>query len=122
MDWDEIDTKFEEFKSFPVEQRSLIDKELKIDALEIENLLESNSLTRSEISVLLKSGLSIGGKDFIDHLETVNHSDAYDWVIKRPAPNRFSNRSSLSFTSNLTFSESEWTSGAYVHEYDFNHK
>lgn len=80
MDWDEIDTKFEEFKSFPVEQRSLIDKELKIDALEIENLLESNSLTRSEISVLLKSGLSIGGKDFIDHLETVNHSDAYDWV------------------------------------------
>jgi Fic family protein len=45
------------------------------------NALEGNSLTESETKVVLEDGITIGGKPLIDVLETMGHSEAYDYMI-----------------------------------------
>ncbi len=42
------------------------------------NALEGNSLTETETKVILKDGLTIGGKTMREHQEVVGHSKAFD--------------------------------------------
>lgn len=44
------------------------------------NALEGNALTESETRVVLKEGVTVGGKLVRDHLEVLGHSDAYDYL------------------------------------------
>jgi Fic family protein len=44
------------------------------------NAIEGNSLTLRETSLVIKEGLTIGGKPLRDHLEAVGHAEALDFV------------------------------------------
>jgi Fic family protein len=40
------------------------------------NAIEGSTLTRQETLVVLKHGLSVGGKPLVEHLEAINHQAA----------------------------------------------
>lgn len=44
------------------------------------NAIEGNTLTLSETKVVLENGLTIRGKSLKDHLETINHKDAIEYI------------------------------------------
>lgn len=44
------------------------------------NAIEGNTLTMSETKVVLENGITIKGKPLKDHLETINHKEAIDFV------------------------------------------
>ena len=44
------------------------------------NAIEGNTLTRIETAILLEKGLTIGGKPLKDHLESIGHKDALDFI------------------------------------------
>ena len=53
------------------------------------NAIEGSTLTRQETLVVLKHGLTVGGKPLVEHLEAINHQAAIGWVEQlaaRPAP------------------------------------
>ena len=45
------------------------------------NALEGNSLTESEIKVLIEDGLTVGGRPLRDIFEAVDHAKAYDYIF-----------------------------------------
>ena len=44
------------------------------------NAIEGSTLTRQETLVVLKHGLTVGGKSLVEHLEAINHQHAIDFV------------------------------------------
>jgi Fic family protein len=44
------------------------------------NAIEGNTLSLVETKIVLKEGLTIGGKRLQEHLEVINHSEAIDFV------------------------------------------
>jgi Fic family protein len=44
------------------------------------NSIEGSTLTRQETLVVLKHGLTVGGKSLVEHLEAINHKRAIDFV------------------------------------------
>lgn len=44
------------------------------------NSIEGNSLTLSETSRFINTGLTIGGKPLVDHLEVINHQEAIQYI------------------------------------------
>jgi len=44
------------------------------------NAIEGNTLTLSETKVVLENGITIKGKPLKDHLETINHRDAIEFI------------------------------------------
>ncbi|MBL4745895.1 MAG: Fic family protein [Flavobacteriaceae bacterium] len=44
------------------------------------NSIEGNSLTLNETSQFLNTGLTIGGKPLVDHLEAINHQEAIQYI------------------------------------------
>jgi Fic family protein len=44
------------------------------------NAIEGSTLTRQETLVVLKHGLTVGGRSLVEHLEAINHQHAIDYV------------------------------------------
>lgn len=44
------------------------------------NAIEGNTLTLSETHIVLRHGLTVGGKTLVEHLEVINHRDAIDFA------------------------------------------
>ncbi|MGH6914653.1 MAG: Fic family protein, partial [Geminicoccales bacterium] len=44
------------------------------------NALEGNTLTRQETALVLEKGLTVRGKPLKDHLEAIDHADAWNYV------------------------------------------
>src|SRR5260221_4640421 len=44
------------------------------------NAIEGNTLTRQETALVVEKGITVGGKSLKEHLEAINHADAFDWV------------------------------------------
>ena len=62
----------------PVTVHSLFEA-LRVEHTYASNAIEGNSLTLQETSVVLE-GLTVGGKPLRDHLEAVDHAEAFDYV------------------------------------------
>ena len=54
------------------------------------NAIEGNTLTISEIKVVLEDGLTIGGRLLQDFYETVGHGQAYDFMFTLMGEQRIS--------------------------------
>jgi len=52
---------------------------LRVEATYTSNAIEGNSLSRHETTVVLE-GMTIGGKSLRDHLEAVDHAEAFDYM------------------------------------------
>jgi len=53
------------------------------------NRIEGNTLTMQETFLVVKEGLTIGGKSMTEHLEAVNHFEAIDFIVDLVKENEF---------------------------------
>lgn len=53
---------------------------MEVDWTYHSNRIEGSTLTRQETLVVLKHGMTVGGKSLVEHLEAVNHKRAIDFV------------------------------------------
>ncbi|EKE00122.1 MAG: hypothetical protein ACD_22C00089G0004 [uncultured bacterium] len=54
---------------------------LKIELTYTSNAIEGNTLSRAETAMVVEKGITVEGKTLQEHIEAVNHAQAYDWVL-----------------------------------------
>ncbi|MDR0310147.1 MAG: Fic family protein [Acidobacteriota bacterium] len=81
--FEELDTLYSKLKSIrplsPESVRRLSD-DFMIDYTYHSNAIEGSTLTLEETALVLKEGVTIGGKPLRHHLEAIGHRDAYCYV------------------------------------------
>lgn len=60
----------------------------KIELTYTSNAIEGNTLSRAETALVVEKGLTVEGKTVQEHLEAVNHAQAFDWVMQRIDTNK----------------------------------
>jgi len=55
----------------------------KIELTYSSNAIEGNTLSRAETALVVEKGLTVEGKTIREHLEAVNHAQAFEWMIER---------------------------------------
>lgn len=62
-------------------EQELLDADVKIDHVWSSNAIEGSTLTRYETEAILKNGLTIHGKSVAEVLDTLDLSEAYDYMM-----------------------------------------
>lgn len=70
------------FRPLPKELLENLTEWYKVELTYSSNALEGNALTASETAIVLEKGIAIGGKPLKDHLEAINHGNAFDYVME----------------------------------------
>ncbi|AUW95584.1 hypothetical protein BXT84_12660 [Sulfobacillus thermotolerans] len=65
----------------PVETRRSLEEALRTRVTYASNAMEGNHLTLAETQVVL-SGITVGGKSLRDHLEAIDHAEAWDAMLQ----------------------------------------
>ena len=68
------------FRPLPITLIRNLEDWFRIELTYTSNAIEGNTLTRRETALVVEKGLTVGGRSLIEHLETVNHADAFNWV------------------------------------------
>ncbi|MEP7166473.1 MAG: Fic family protein [Candidatus Woesebacteria bacterium] len=71
------------FKPFSVDLVTNLREWFKIELTYTSNAIEGNTLSRAETALVVEKGVTVDGKTLQEHLEAVNHAQAFDWVIQR---------------------------------------
>ena len=88
----EIDSLYNKFKSIrPLSPESVrrLSEDFMIDYTYHSNAIEGSTLTLEETALVLKEGVTVGGKPLQHHLEAIGHRDAYYYIedlIKNKIP------------------------------------
>lgn len=59
-----------------------LDDWLKIELTYTSNAIEGNTLSRAETALIVEKGLTVEGKTLTEHLEAINHAEAYQWITR----------------------------------------
>ena len=70
-------------RQFLVDLETNLREWFKIELTYTSNAIEGNALSRAETALVVEKGLTVEGKTLQEHLEAVNHAQAFDWVIER---------------------------------------
>ena len=68
------------FRPFNPSMLKNLNQELDIKYTYESNCIEGNSLTLGETDQVINTGLTIGGKPLVDHLEAINHQEAILYI------------------------------------------
>ncbi len=71
------------YQPFSVDLAANLREWFKIELTYTSNAIEGNTLSRAETALVVEKGLTVGGKTLQEHLEAVNHAQAFDWVMQR---------------------------------------
>ncbi len=71
------------FRPFSVNLVASLHEWFKIELTYTSNAIEGNTLSRAETALIVERGVTVDGKTLQEHLEAVNHAQAFDWVIRR---------------------------------------
>lgn len=63
------------------DNRSALNKWLKVELTYTSNAIEGNTLTRKETSLAIEENITSGSKPINDYLEALNHAKAYDFIV-----------------------------------------
>lgn len=83
IDFHQVDKKkkiIDSYRPFPSSVVKQLQEKLTIEWTYHSNAIEGNTLTLSETKVVLENGITIKGKSLKDHLETINHKDAIEFI------------------------------------------
>ena len=72
-------------ESIQIQSQSALNKfseQIKYDYIYNSNAIEGNTLSYNETEALLEHGITINGKPVKDYIEVINHSTAYDNLIR----------------------------------------
>jgi len=53
----------------------------RIECTYTSNAIEGNTLTSSETAMVVEKGITVGGKTLREHLEAINHAEAFDYIV-----------------------------------------
>ncbi len=76
------------FRPFPIDFVKNIQEWFKIELTYTSNAIEGNTLSRAETALIVEKGLTVEGKTLTEHLEAVNHAQAFDWIMKQIDTNK----------------------------------
>ena len=68
------------FRPLPITLIRNLEDWFRIELTYTSNAIEGNTLTRRETALVVEKGLTVGGRSLIEHIETVNHAVAFNWV------------------------------------------
>ncbi len=68
--------KLDSFRPYPPESIRNLEQWFDVELTYTSNAIEGNTLTRAETALVLKKGLTVGGKSMKEHLEAINHLHA----------------------------------------------
>lgn len=71
------------FRPFSVSLVTNLREWFKIELTYTSNAIEGNTLSRAETALVVEKGITVDGKTIQEHLEAVNHAQAFDWVMQR---------------------------------------
>lgn len=72
--------KLESFHPLSPDLVKNLEEWFKIELTYTSNAIEGNTLTRQETALVVKKGLTIGGKSLTEHLEAINHVQALEYI------------------------------------------
>ena len=75
-------------RPFSVDLETNLREWFKIELTYTSNAIEGNTLSRAETALVVEKGLTVEGKTLREHLEAVNHAQAFDWVVQRIHTNK----------------------------------
>ena len=78
---DELKAKWQEKKPLVGIQLEKMREHFDLNYTFESNKIEGNTLTLQETYLVVKEGLTIGGKTMNEHLEAINHSEAIDFIV-----------------------------------------
>lgn len=68
------------YRPFPVDLVRNLEDWFKIELTYTSNAIEGNTLSRAETALIVEKGLTVEGKTLEEHLEAVNHAQAFEWI------------------------------------------
>lgn len=80
-----LETKKQRLDSYlplPVDLASNLRQWFKIELTYTSNAIEGNTLSRAETALVVEKGITVEGKTLQEHLEAINHAQAFDWVVQ----------------------------------------
>lgn len=75
--------RLDSFRPFPAGLEANQREWFKIELTYTSNAIEGNTLSRAETALIVEKGLTVEGKTLSEHLEAVNHAEAFDWIAQR---------------------------------------
>jgi transcriptional regulator with XRE-family HTH domain len=82
LEVDKLKKKLDKKRPLPKAQLKNLMGAFKIDYTYESNKIEGNTLTLQETAMVVDKGITIGGKSLNEHLEAINHSEAFDFVLE----------------------------------------
>lgn len=79
---DKLKKKLDKKRPLPKAQLKNLMGAFKIDYTYESNKIEGNTLTLQETAMVVEKGITIGGKSLNEHLEAINHSEAFDFILE----------------------------------------
>ena len=73
---------------FSVDLTTNLREWFKIELTYTSNAIEGNTLSRAETALVVEKGLTVEGKTLQEHIEAINHAEAYDWVMQKITMNK----------------------------------
>ncbi len=80
----EVDTlkaQLDKLRPIPKAQLKNLMEAFRIEYTYDSNRIEGNTLTLQETALVVDKGLTIGGKSMSEHLEAMNHAEAFDFIL-----------------------------------------
>jgi len=65
-----------------------LEKWYRVELTYTSNAIEGNTLTRQETALIVEKGLTVAGKSLVEHLEAINHSNAFTFIQKMAGEKR----------------------------------
>ena len=77
---DQLKTWLDSFRPLPASVVRELKQRYDVRFTYQSNAIEGNTLSQSEIELVLSKGITIGGKTLTEHLEVVGHKEAIDYI------------------------------------------
>lgn len=71
------------YRPFSVDLATNLREWFKIELTFTSNAIEGNTLSRAETALVIEKGLTVDGKTLQEHLEAVNHAQAFEWIMQQ---------------------------------------
>lgn len=72
--------KLDQYRPLPLDLVKNLEDWFRIELTYTSNAIEGNTLSRPETALVVEKGITVEGKPLKDHLEAVNHAQAFDWI------------------------------------------
>jgi len=82
-------TTLDSYRPFRPEITQRLHEDVRIRLTYHSNALEGNTLTLRETQIVIEEGITIGGHTLREHLEAINHAEAFDYLctlVETPTP------------------------------------